>query len=64
MYEGNPGEIDFGSSLRKVQISQGSSYRESTAVLVNNSEPSYLTGTYAGGQYLAGVYLTDFKRQI
>ena len=25
---------------------------------------SYLTGTYAGGQYLAGVYLRDFKRQI
>ena len=30
MYEGNPREIDFGSSLREVRVSEGSSYREST----------------------------------
>ena len=32
MYDGNPGEIDFGSSERKVPVSEGSSYRESTVV--------------------------------
>ena len=30
MYDGNPGEIDFGSSWREVRVSEGSSYREST----------------------------------
>ena len=30
MYDGNPGEIDFGSSYREVRVSEGSSYREST----------------------------------
>ena len=30
MYNGNPGEIDFGSSQPKVRVSEGSSYREST----------------------------------
>ena len=30
MYELNPEEIDFGSSLRKVRASQGSSYPEAT----------------------------------
>ena len=30
MYELNPEKIDFGSSLRKVRASQGSSYPEST----------------------------------
>ena len=30
MYELNPEEIDFGSSLRKVRASQGSSYPGST----------------------------------
>ena len=27
MCEGNPGEIDFGSSWREVRVSKGSSYR-------------------------------------
>ena len=30
MYDGNPGEIDFGSSQREVRVTEGSSYREST----------------------------------
>ena len=30
MYDGNPGEIDFGSSSREVRVNEGSSYREST----------------------------------
>ena len=30
MYEGNPGEIDFGSSYCEVCVSEGSSCREST----------------------------------
>ena len=30
MYEGNPGEIDFGSNSNEVRSSEGSSYREST----------------------------------
>ena len=30
MYDGNPGEIDFGSSYGEVRVSEGSSYREST----------------------------------
>ena len=33
MYDGNPGEIDFGSSYREVRVSEGSSYRESTVLL-------------------------------
>ena len=28
MYEGNPREIDFGSSKREVRVSEGSSYRD------------------------------------
>ena len=31
MYDRNPGEIDFGLSEREVQVSEGSSYQESTA---------------------------------
>ena len=34
MYDGNPGEIDFGSSYHEVRVSKGSSYRESTVYLV------------------------------
>ena len=34
MYDGNPGEIDFGSSQREVRASKGSSYQESTVYLV------------------------------
>ena len=30
MYDGNPGEIDFGSGEREVRVSEDSSYREST----------------------------------
>ena len=33
MYDGNPGEIDFGSSYHEVRVSEGSSYRESTVCL-------------------------------
>ena len=33
MYDGNPGEIDFGSSSREVRVSEGSSYRESTVYI-------------------------------
>ena len=36
MYDGNPGEIDFGSSYREVRVSEGSSYRESTVVCARN----------------------------
>ena len=32
MFDGNPGEIDFGSSWREVRISEGSSYGESTVI--------------------------------
>ena len=32
MYDGNPGEIDFGSSLLEVRVSEGSSSQESTVV--------------------------------
>ena len=34
MYDGNPGEIDFGSlGQDEVRVSEGSSYRESTVSL-------------------------------
>ena len=33
MYDGNPGEIDFGSSQREVRVTEGSSYRESTVII-------------------------------
>ena len=33
MYDGYPGEIDFGSSYREVRVSEGSSYRESTVIV-------------------------------
>ena len=36
MYDRNPGEIDFGSSLREVRVSKGSSYRESTVLVLSN----------------------------
>ena len=35
MYDGNPGEIDFGSSSREVRVSEGSSYRESTVTFLH-----------------------------
>ena len=34
MYDGNPGEFDFGSSQREVRVSEGSSYRESTVFVI------------------------------
>ena len=33
MYDGNLGEIDFGSSKREVRVTEGSSYRESTVIM-------------------------------
>ena len=38
MYDGNPGEIDFGSSYREVRVSEGSSYRESTVLELRLSQ--------------------------
>ena len=38
MYDGNPGEIDFGSSYREVRVSEGSSYRESTVFNCNKKK--------------------------
>ena len=35
IYDGNPGEIDFGSSSREVRVSEGSSYRESTVTFLH-----------------------------
>ena len=34
MYDGNPVEIDFGSSQREVRVSEDSSYRESTEFII------------------------------
>ena len=34
MYERNPREIDVGSSKREVRVSEGSSYRDLTVILV------------------------------
>ena len=36
MYDGNPGEIYFGSNEREVRVSEGSSYRESTVETKSN----------------------------
>ena len=36
MYEGNPGEIDFGSSQHELRVSEGSSYWESTVHHIAN----------------------------
>ena len=36
MHDGNPGEIDFGSSYHEIQVSEGSSYRESTVIIQGN----------------------------
>ena len=38
MYDGNPGEIDFGSSYREVRVSEGSSYGESTVLELRLSQ--------------------------
>ena len=38
MYEGNPWEIDFGSTKRRVRVSEGSSCRESTVYLICNHQ--------------------------
>ena len=43
MYEGNPGQIDFGSSEREVRVSEGSSYRKST---VFTNDPYFLNAFY------------------
>ena len=37
MYDGNPGEIDVGSSSREVRVSEGSSYRESTVTFLQSA---------------------------
>ena len=42
MYDGNPGEIDFGSSEREVPVSEGSSYRESTVVFMHMNQSNLL----------------------
>ena len=42
MYDGNPGEIDFGSSERGVPVSEGSSYRESTVVFMHMNQSNLL----------------------
>ena len=36
MYEGNAGEIDFGSSQYELRVSEGSSYQESTVQHIAN----------------------------
>ena len=49
MYDGNPGEIDFGSSSRKVWVEEGSSYHESTVFVCygkNKMKWKGLTLTY------------------
>ena len=40
MYEGNEREIDFGLSKREVRVSEGSSYRESTCILIPEYDQS------------------------
>jgi len=47
MYDGNPGEIDFGSSYREVRVSQGSSYRESTVCTVQYDATTFLTTSFS-----------------
>ena len=49
MYDGSPGEIDFGSSWREVRVSEGSSHRESTLVFKRQFQPlrRNLTETFA-----------------
>ena len=44
MYEGNQRKTDFGSSLREVRVSEGSSYRESTVFrkLLLTSDPGLI----------------------
>ena len=41
MYDENPGKIDFGSNERKFQVSEASSFREST-VLTLSGHTDYL----------------------
>ena len=42
MYDGNPGEIAFGSSQREVRVSEGSSHRESTVFPLKLYDETYL----------------------
>ena len=44
MNEGNPGEIDFGSSQCEVRVSEGSSYRGSTLPANISRKRFYLNG--------------------
>ena len=53
MYDRNPGEIDFGSSQRKIRVSEGSSYRELTVhkemgTMVHTSFFNFLSRTFSG----------------
>ena len=42
MYEGNPGEIDFGLSYWEVWVSKGLSYRKSTVLRWTNKAPNQI----------------------
>ena len=57
MYDGNPGEIDFGSSQREVRVSEGSSYREST-VLISFQYLYFFTFDYLS------AYLPPTRRRL
>ena len=51
MYEGNPGEIDFGSSQCEVQVSEDSSYKESAVLSLFSYLFSACTGRCMGCAY-------------
>ena len=57
MYEGNPGEIDFGSSQRDVLVSEGSSHRESTVCVRGKVVIEDIQGWICCGSILFLVYI-------
>ena len=70
MYDGNPGEIDFGSSKHEVRVSEGSSYPESTVkgfqlTLHKLSVASLLDGPWADlWPFFAWLYFKRFSLYI
>ena len=54
MYDGNPGEIEFGSSQREVRVSEGSSYRESIVFRITGVRKLFVVDITNSSQQVKG----------
>ena len=58
--DGNPWEIDFASSLRKVRVCEGSSYRETTVILQHKTNGTLSLMVLELLQWLLPFYGTPY----